>query len=184
MILPSALFNLKKHFFHSNSISVARTCIGNIFDVGNKLTTVCIFFFVGSKLTAGIHKLADTLTKTGKKKTFDRQNTPTSLTENQSEDEVEQVSYVDRQSSAEYLLNGDDEKKTKEQEVVVQNGGINDEEEPEEEPEEYLQLVREPSNEEKEVELKVQQKIDALRRGEEASQPVRKHLFINYNNYK
>ena len=74
-------------------------------------------------------------------------------------------------------MNGDDEKKTKEEEVGVQNGGINDEEE----PEEYLQLVREPSNEEKEVELKVQQKIEALRRGEEASQPVRKHLFRNYN---
>ena len=145
----------------------------------HKLTTVCTFF-VGSKLTAGIHKLADSLTKSAKKKTFDRQNTPTSLTENQSEYEIEQVSYVDRQSSEEYLqLNGDDEKKPKEQEVAVQNGGTNDEEE---EPEEYLQLVREPSNEEKEVELKVQQKIEALRRGEEASQPVSKHFFVNCNN--
>lgn len=130
-------------------------------------------FFLGSKLTAGIHKLADTLTKTAKKKSFDRQNTPTSPTENQDEEENrasfdEQVSYVDRQSSTENLLDGDDEKKTKEQEVSVQNGGTSDEEE----PEEYLQLVREPSNEEKEVELKVQQKIEALRRGEEASQPV------------
>ena len=142
-----------------------------------------MYFFVGSKLTAGIHKLADSLTKTAKKKTIDRQSTPTSPAENQSEYEIEQVSYVDRQSSAEYLLNGDDEKKTKEHEVGVQNGGINDEEEAEEEPDEYLQLVREPSNEEKEVEMKVQQKIEALRRGEEASQPVRKHLFTKYNNY-
>ena len=139
-------------------------------------------FFVGSKLTAGIHKLADTLTKTSKKKSFDRQNTPTSPTENQGDDEDEQVGYVDRHSSAEYLLNGDDEKKTKEREGAVQNGGTNDEEE----PEEYLQLVREPTDEEKEVELKVQQKIEALRKGEEASQLVSKHLLINYmfNNYK
>ena len=136
-----------------------------------------VFFFVGSKLTAGIHKLADSLTKTAKKKSFDRQNTPTSPTENQSEDEVEQVGYVDQQSSAEYLLNEDDEKKTKEQEVGVENGDTNDEEE----PEEYLQLVREPSSEEKEVELKVQQKIEALRRVEEPSQPVSKQIFINYN---
>lgn len=124
-----------------------------------------------SKLTAGIHKLADTLTKTAKKKTFDRQNTPTSPTENQSEDEVEQVGYVDQQSSAEYLLNEDDENRTKEQKGGVENGDINDEEE----PEEYLQLVREPSSEEKEIELKVQQKIEALRRGEEPSQPVGRH---------
>ena len=148
----------------------------------NKLATaflVNIFFFVGSKLTAGIHKLADTLTKTAKKKSFDRQNTPTSPTENQGEDEDEQAGYVDRQSSAEYMLNGDDEKKTKEQEAGVQNGGTNEEEE----PEDYLQLVREPTNEEKQVELKVQQKIEALRRGDEASQLVSKHLFVNYNNY-
>lgn len=139
-------------------------------------------FFVGSKLTAGIHKLADTLTKTSKKKSFDRQNTPTSPTENQGDDEDEQVGYVDRQSSAEYLLNGEDEKKTREREGAVQNGVTNDEEE----PEEYLQLVREPTDEEKEVELKVQQKIEALRKGEEASELVSKHLFVNYkfNNYK
>ena len=77
------------------------------------------------------------------------------------------------------MLNGDDEKKTKEQEAGVQNGGTNEEEE----PEDYLQLVREPTNEEKQVELKVQQKIEALRRGDEASQLVSKHLFVNYNNY-
>lgn len=136
-----------------------------------------MIFFVGSKLTAGIHKLADTLTKTAKKKTFDRQNTPTSPTENQSEDEVEQVGYVDQQSSAEYLLNEDDEKRTKEQKGGVENGDINDEEE----PEEYLQLVREPSSEEKEIELKVQQKIEALRRGEEPSQPVSTHLSLNFS---
>lgn len=72
---------------------------------------------------------------------------------------------------AEYLLNGDDEKKTKERESAVQNGSTNDEEE----PDEYLQLVREPTDEEKEVELKVQQKIEALRKGEEASQLVGRH---------
>ena len=157
--------------------------IGKIFDAKIKLITFfSTMFFIGSKLTAGIHKLADTLTKTSKKKSFDRQNTPTSPTENQGDDEEEQVGYVDRRSSAEYLLNGDDEKKTKERESAVQNGSTNDEEE----PDEYLQLVREPTDEEKEVELKVQQKIEALRKGEEASQLVSKHLFINYmfNNYK
>ena len=172
MILHSVLF-FQETFFHSTkAYSVTRSCIGNLdLHAGNKLITV-YNFFVGSKLTAGIHKLADSLTKTAKKKTFDRQNTPTSPTEYQSEDEVEQVGYVDQQSPADYLLNGDDEKKTKEQEIGVENGD-------EEEPEDYLQLVREPSSEEKEVELKVQQKIEALRRGEEASQPVSKHLFLN-----
>ena len=168
------LFNFKKRFFTIKAYSVARNYIGNIFDAGNKLKTVCNLFFAGSKLTAGIHKLADSLTKTAKKKTFDRQNTATSPAEYQSEDEVEQVGYVDQQSPADYLLNGDDEKKTNEQDVGVENGD-------EEEPDEYLQLVREPSSEEKEVELKVQQKIEALRRGEEPSQPVSEHVFLNYS---
>lgn len=129
-----------------------------------------MFAFVGSKLTAGIHKLADSLTKTSKKKSFDRQNTPTSPTENQEEQDGK-VSYVDRQSSTENLLNGDDEKNTEEQVDGVQNDDATDEEQ----PEDYLQLVREPSTAEKEVELKVQQKIEALRKGDEGSQPVSKH---------
>ena len=144
------------------------------------------FCYIGSKLTAGIHKLADTLTKTGKKKSFDRQNTPTSPTDEDEDEEDnraskpplerkvsfdDQVSYVDRQSSTENLLNGDDSK-TEKHVDGVQNDSENDEEQ----PDDYLQLVREPSSEEKEVELKVQQKIDALRKGEEGSQPVSKHL--------
>lgn len=124
------------------------------------------FCFIGSKLTAGIHKLAGSLAKSTKKKSFDRQNTPTSPTENQDEDDTK-ASYVDRHSATENLLNGDGEKKTEEQEVGVEN---------DEEPDDYLQLVREPSSEEKEVELKVQQKIEALKKGEEGSQPVSKHL--------
>ncbi|XP_078372679.1 uncharacterized protein LOC144656323 isoform X3 [Oculina patagonica] len=118
-----------------------------------------------SKLTAGIHKLAGSLAKSTKKKSFDRQNTPTSPTENQDEDDTK-ASYVDRHSATENLLNGDGEKKTEEQEVGVEN---------DEEPDDYLQLVREPSSEEKEVELKVQQKIEALKKGEEGSQPIGKH---------
>ena len=134
--------------------------------------------FAGSKLTAGIHKLADTLTKTGKKKSSDRQNSsPTSPTENlDGEDHKatksplerkvsfdEKVNYIDRPSSTENLLDGNERDAG-----GVQNDANDD----------YLQLVREPSNEEKEVELKVQQKIEALRKGEDGSQPVSK--FPNY----
>lgn len=136
-----------------------------------KIVDLFSFCFVGSKLTAGIHKLADSLTKSTKKKSFDRQNTPTSPTEYQDEEDTK-ASYVDRQSSTENLLNGGGDNKTEEQLAGVENDGENDEEQ----PDDYLQLVREPSSEEKEIELKVQQKIEALKKGEEGSQPVSKHL--------
>ena len=141
-----------------------------------------VFYFCSavSKLTAGIHKIADTLTKTAKKKPFDKQDTPESINETEStsakpplERKVsfdDKVSYIDRQSSTENLLDRDEEGKKGDPVVGVQNGGATIDEG--QQADDYLEVVREPTTEEKEVELKVQQKIEALKRGEEGSQPV------------
>ena len=134
----------------------------------------------GSKLTAGIHKIADTLTKTAKKKSFDKQDTPENLNETDGtspkppvERKVsldDKVSYVDRQSSAENLLDRDEESIKGDPVVGVHNGGSTNDEG--QQVDDYLEVVREPTTEEQEIELKVQQKIEALKRGEESSQPV------------
>lgn len=136
-------------------------------------------------MTAGIHKIAGTLTKTTKKKSagHDKQATSTSpIAENSETDgsspnpSVERkvsfedkVGYVDRQASTQNLLDGDKESKKDDSEVGVHNEGeTNDEGQ---QADGYL-VLREATVEEKEVELKVQQKIEALKRGGEGSQPV------------
>lgn len=141
--------------------------------------TYSIFCYSGSKLTKGILKLADTLTKTakGKSSTEKQATSLTSTTEILSETDnsatngaVEtstdgQVSYVDRPSSiTDNLLNKDDENKKDELEVGVDNeGAVSDDGN---QDGGYL-VLREATVEEKEVELKVQQKIEALKKGEE-----------------
>lgn len=141
-----------------------------------------VFYFcsAGSKLTAGIHKIADTLTKTAKKKPFDKQDTPESINETEGTSAKpplkrkvsfdDKVSYIDRESSTENLLDRDEEGKKGDPIVGVQNGGTTIDEG--QQADDYLEVVREPTTEEREVELKVQQKIEALKRGEEGSQPV------------
>ena len=143
--------------------------------------TYSIFSYPGSKLTKGILKLADTLTKTakGKSSTEKQATSLTSTTEILSETDnsatngsVErnsstdgQVSYVDRPSSiTDNLLNKDVEGKKEELEVGVENeGAVSDDGN---QDGGYL-VLREATVEEKEVELKVQQKIEALKKGEE-----------------
>lgn len=151
-----------------------------------------------SKLTAGIHKLADTLTKTTKKKTADRQRATSSPVEIEEEDDYsagkptlerndsfdEKVKYINRPSSKENLLDGDEERDKENQVTGVDNEAVTNEEELA--ADDYLQLVREPTEEEKQVELKVQQRIEAGRKGEqigryEVSQGIkaRKSLYEN-----
>ena len=143
--------------------------------------TYSIFCYSGSKLTKGILKLADTLTKTakGKSSTEKQATSLTSTTEIISETDNSatngsaernsstdgQVSYVDRPSSiTDNLLNKDDENKKDELEVGVENeGAVSDDGN---QDGGYL-VLREATVEEKEVELKVQQKIEALKKGEE-----------------
>lgn len=143
--------------------------------------TYSIFCYPGSKLTKGILKLADTLTKTakGKSSTEKQATSLTSTTEILSETDnsaangsVErnsstdgQASYVDRPSSiTDNLLNKDDESKKDELEVGAENEGAVDDDGIQDSC--YL-VLREATVEEKEVELKVQQKIEALKKGEE-----------------
>lgn len=140
--------------------------------------TFSLFCYSGSKLTKGILKLADTLTKTakGKSSTEKQATSLTSTTEIFSETDNSatngsaernsstdgQVSYVDRPSSiTDNLLNKDDESKKDELEVGVENEGADGNQDGG-----YL-LLREATVEEKEVELKVKQKIEALKKGEE-----------------
>ena len=78
----------------------------------------------------------------------------------------EKVKYIDRPASTENLLDGDEETVKEKQVAGVENEGVSDEGLA---ADDYLQLVREPTNEEKQVELKVQQKIEALRKGEQVS---------------
>lgn len=143
--------------------------------------TYSIFSYSGSKLTKGILKLADTLTKTakGKSSTEKQATSLTSTTEILSETDNSatngsaernsstdgQVSYVDRPSSiTDNPLNKDDENKKDELEVGVENeGAVSDDGN---QDGGYL-VLREATVEEKEVELKVQQKIEALKKGEE-----------------
>ena len=155
---------------------------GNLFDVSVFILILPHDFdlFPGSKLTAGIHKLADTLTKTTKKKSFDRQQTTSSPVEIQEEEYNrtskpplerkvsfdEKVKYIDRPASTENLLDGNEENVKEKQVTGVENEGVSDEGLA---GDDYLQLVREPTDEEKQVELKVQQKIEALRKGEQVS---------------
>ena len=140
------------------------------------------FFSTGSKLTAGIHKLADSLTKTAKGKSFNKQSTsPTTENVNAADGKPgkptlerkvsfdDKVNYIDRQASTENLVDKDEENKTEEPVVGVQNGSVTHEEG--QQADGYL-VLREATNEEKEVELKVQQKIEATKKGEEGSQPV------------
>ena len=142
-------------------------------------TILYVLPFSGSKLTAGIHKLADTLTKTTKKKTADRQRATSSPVEIEEEDDYsagkptlerndsfdEKVKYINRPSSKENLLDGDEERDKENQVTGVDNEAVTNEEELA--ADDYLQLVREPTEEEKQVELKVQQRIEAGRKGEQ-----------------
>ena len=83
----------------------------------------------------------------------------------------DKVSYVDRQSSTENLLEEGEEEDNYEEPVAgVQNKAVAHDEG--QQADGYLEFVREPTTEEKEAELKVQQKIEALKKGEEGSQPV------------
>lgn len=132
-----------------------------------------------SKLTAGIHKLADTLTKTTRKKAGDRQRTTSSPVEIEEEDDYsaaeptlerkgsfdEKVKYIDRPSSEENLLDGDEERDKGKQVTGLDNEAVTNDEGLA--ADDYLQLVREPTEEEKQVELKVQQSIEARRNGEQ-----------------
>ena len=77
----------------------------------------------------------------------------------------EKVKYINRPSSKENLLDGDEERDKENQVTGVDNEAVTNEEELA--ADDYLQLVREPTEEEKQVELKVQQRIEAGRKGEQ-----------------
>lgn len=116
------------------------------------------------KLTAGIHKIADTITKTAKKKTFDKEET-CPIAEGVSG--ADEVCYIDRQSPPENVVDEDEGNRKEGHEASVSNDTSDG----------YL-VIREATDEEKEVELKVQQKIEALKRGQEGSRMVRNNIDI------
>ena len=62
-------------------------------------------------------------------------------------------------------MDGDEERDKENQVTGVDNEAVTNEEELA--ADDYLQLVREPTEEEKQVELKVQQRIEAGRKGEQ-----------------
>lgn len=113
------------------------------------------------KLTAGIHKIADTITKTAKKKTFDKEET-CPIAEG-----TDEVCYIDRQSPPENVVDEDERNRKEGHEASASNDTSDG----------YL-VIREATDEEKEVELKVQQKIEALKRGQEGSRMVRNNINI------
>ena len=119
------------------------------------------------------------LTKTTRKKAGDRQRTTSSPVEIEEEDDYsaaeptlerkgsfdEKVKYIDRPSSEENLLDGDEERDKGKQVTGLDNEAVTNDEGLA--ADDYLQLVREPTEEEKQVELKVQQSIEARRNGEQ-----------------
>ncbi|XP_074627421.1 uncharacterized protein LOC141885401 isoform X5 [Acropora palmata] len=115
----------------------------------------------GLKLTAGIHKIADTITKTSKKKSFDKQET-CAIADGVSD--TDKVCYIDRQSPPENVVDEDKGSRKEGHEASVSNDTSDG----------YL-VLREATDEEKEVELKVQQKIEALKRGHEGPRMNGKH---------
>ena len=116
------------------------------------------------KLTAGIHKIADTITKTSKKKSFDKQET-CAIADGVSD--TDKVCYIDRQSPPENVVDEDKGSRKEGHEASVSNDTSDG----------YL-VLRETTDEEKEVELKVQQKIEALKRGHEGPRMVRNNINI------
>ncbi|XP_068754571.1 uncharacterized protein [Montipora capricornis] len=121
----------------------------------------------GSKLTAGIHKIAGSITKTAKKKSFDKlEGSTCPITESAGDTDV---CYVGRQSPTENLVDGEEEGKQENREASVEDNEETNDEAANEEADGYL-VIREATDEEKEVEMKVQKKIEALKRGQETTQ--------------
>ena len=79
--------------------------------------------------------------------------------------------YIGRQSPTENLVDGEEESKQENREASVEDNKETDDEAANEEADGYL-VIREATDEEKEVEMKVQKKIEALKRGQETTQTV------------